>query len=104
MISRKTFSPQISMEALNKYTFNIIPDRDLVPRIDDVAQNYQRIQCTAPFNQPIDCHTASRSLCEILLTCGSSGRPVPCSCVNEFKYDLPTSINGENFFEYCPNN
>lgn len=29
MISRKTFHPEISEEALNKYTFNIVPDCEL---------------------------------------------------------------------------
>ena len=26
---------------LNDYTFNIVPDRDPVPRIDDLSLNYQ---------------------------------------------------------------
>lgn len=82
MISRKTFNPPISVEALNMYTFNIVPDRDPVPRIDDLAQNYQRVQCRAPANRPVDCHYSKRTLCEILLTCGSSSeRPIPCYCV-----------------------
>jgi lipase ATG15 len=56
LISRETFDPPISEEDLDKYTLNIIPDRDLVPMIDDPAQNYQRINCSAPRNDPFNCH------------------------------------------------
>ena len=56
LISRETFDPPISEEALNQYTLNIIPDRDIVPMIDDPAQNYQRINCGAPGNDPFNCH------------------------------------------------
>ncbi len=52
-----------------------VPDRDPVPRIDDLAENYQRIECRAPANRPYECHLGRRSLCEILYTCGSEGRP-----------------------------
>ena len=102
MISRMTFHPQISEEALNKYTFNIVPDRDPVPRIDDLAENYQRIQCRAAPNKPVDCHFGKRSLCEILTTCGSQQlRPIPCYCVNDYGYEQPTSVNGLDFNDYC---
>ena len=102
MISRLTFSPEISVEALTKYTFNIVPDRDPVPRIDDLAQNYQRIECKAAPNRPVDCHYGKRSLCEILATCGTQNlRPIPCFCVTEYGYDAPESVNGEDFFSYC---
>jgi lipase ATG15 len=104
MISRNTFDPPISIEALNKYTFNIVPDRDPVPRIDDLAQNYQPIDCRADPNKPVDCHSAKRSVCEILFTCGSSGRPVPCFCVNDYGYEEPASIHGKSFSDYCTDN
>jgi len=102
MISRKTYSPQITPAALDKYTFNIVPDRDPVPRIDDLAENYQRIKCRSPSNKPVDCHYGRRSLCEILYTCGSEKRPIPCFCVNVYGYDEPTSVNGEAFSNFCP--
>jgi len=103
LISRFTFEPQITPEDLEKYTFNIVPDRDPVPRIDDLSQNYQRIKCLSSPNAPVDCHFGKRSLCEILYTCGSSGRPVPCSCVNEYDYPEPNIIddNGSTFAENC---
>lgn len=31
----------ISTEDLNRYTFNIIPERDIVPMLDDKSQNFQ---------------------------------------------------------------
>ena len=81
VISRRTFRPSISKSDLEKYTFNIVPDRDIVPRLDDLSQNYQRINCRTGLNDPIGCHFATRSICEILLSCGSKGRPIPCECV-----------------------
>lgn len=98
MISRRTFDPELSIEDLNKYTFNIVPNRDIVPIIDDLALNYQRIKCRATIYKPLDCHSSGRSLCEILYTCGSGDRPVPCFCVNEFGYEEPKRISGSSKF------
>jgi len=56
VLSRRTFSPQFSKEDLEMYTFNIVPDRDMVPRLDDLSQNYQRINCRTGLNDPISCH------------------------------------------------
>mmetsp|Transcript_10578 Transcript_10578/g.16288 ORF Transcript_10578/g.16288 Transcript_10578/m.16288 type:complete len:977 (+) Transcript_10578:110-3040(+) len=99
-LSRKTFEPRISKKALDEFTFNIVPDRDPVPRIDDLSELYQRIHCTAPQNNPLDCHKVSRSVCEILVKCGnrppSDGnitRPILCECFKEFDYAKPTPIN-----------
>jgi lipase ATG15 len=50
MISRKSFDPPVSVDALNTKTFNIVPERDPVPRFDDKAQLFQNIQCRAPYN------------------------------------------------------
>lgn len=103
MISRRIFNPQVKEEELDEYTFNIIPDRDLFPRIDDLAENYQRIKCTADASSIIGCHNMNRSVCEILWKCGSDRmRPIPCFCVDEFNYDPPKSVNGKDYFEYCP--
>jgi len=105
-ISRFTFDPQLTIDDLDQYTFNIVPDRDPVPRIDDLSRNYQRIRCKAAPNAPIDCHFGNRSLCEILYTCGSdygeNRRPIPCFCVHKYGYDAPTSRNGEAFETSCP--
>ena len=101
VISRRTFDPPLSTDDLDTYTFNIVPDRDPVPRIDDLSENYQRIKCRTAPNKPVDCHYATRSLCEILYTCGSEGRPIPCYCVNDMGYDPPVSLNGVEFSEVC---
>ena len=102
-LSRLTFSPRLEVEDLNRYTFNIIPDKDPAPRIDVPAEHYKHINCKASFNNFKNfCHDIVGSLCELLYTCGSLNRPIPCECVNRFKYELPTSINGKNFTEECP--
>jgi lipase ATG15 len=101
MLSRMTFDPPVSADALIDFTFNIVPDRDPVPSIDDLAQNYQRIKCRAEHTTIAGCHKINRSLCEILYTCGSEGRPIPCFCVNNYDFDPPRSINGKNFSDYC---
>mmetsp|Transcript_11822 Transcript_11822/g.25907 ORF Transcript_11822/g.25907 Transcript_11822/m.25907 type:complete len:260 (-) Transcript_11822:150-929(-) len=91
MLSRETFNPPLSAKDLNMYTFNVIPGKDPVPRIDDVAQNYQKIRCTASPSRFIDCHTLDRTLCEVLYTCGSHGRLVPKSCAEIYNYDAPSA-------------
>jgi hypothetical protein len=58
--------------------------------IDDKAQNYQEIRCLADFQDVIGCHNSVRSLCEILYTCGSGRRPIPCECVEVYGYPEPT--------------
>lgn len=98
-----SFDPPITVEALNTLTFNIIPDRDIVPRLDDVAQLNQRISCTATVYGSAACHDGRRSLCEIIYTCGTNNRPALCDCVTEFGYPEPTPKEGVNktFAEEC---
>lgn len=100
MLSRDTFG-DVTVDKLNKKTFNIIPDRDPVARIDDVADLFQRISCKAPANAFVDCHFALRSLCEILHTCGTQGRPALCECVTNFGYPEPESVDGSDFKTAC---
>lgn len=104
MLSRQTFDPPVSAEALDSKTFNIIPERDVVPMIDDRAQNFQFIRCNTEVTDVIGCHTSFRSLCEVLYTCGSRDRPVLCECVTEYGYPLPTPKDGfetTSFEEFC---
>lgn len=89
MLSRGTFDPPISEYDLNTYTFNIVPNRDIVPRIDDVADMFQRIECRSDPNDTLGCHAASRSFCEIMWMCGSFGRPAMCICTRKYKYPDP---------------
>lgn len=84
---------------------NIIPERDIVPMIDDVAQNWQGIRCLTDFSDFVGCHDSVRSLCEILFSCGSNTRPVFCACVTKYNYPEPVPKKGSNatrtFKEAC---
>jgi len=102
MMSRLTFGPEhISVQDLNKYTFNIIPRYDIVPRIDDVAENSQNIRCLSNSPNPLHCHSPPRSLCELLYTCGSGPRPVICECTKKFGYPEPKTDGNQTFAEQC---
>lgn len=101
MLSRLTFDPILSKDDLNEYVFAIIPDRDIVPRIDDVGKLFQKIDCRAPMNNPLQCHFAKRTLCEIIYQCGSEGRPVFCFCT-EYGYSVPTATGNRTHEEACP--
>ena len=89
MLSRRTFIPPLSAEALDTFTFNVIPARDVIPMVDDVARLYQNINCRAAANNFFGCHDSSRSICEIQYTCGSGERPVLCECVMDYGYPEP---------------
>ena len=109
-LSRDTFVGEfgkplpVSIYDLNTYTFNVVPDRDPVPNIDDKARLYQRMNCTASANDIVGCHSVVRSICELHYTCGSEAaslksatyRPVPCECVLEYGYPPPTPLNGND--------
>ncbi len=105
MLSRDTFDPPLTIEQLDTLTFNVVPARDIIPMVDDKARLYQNINCTAPDNDFPDCHSITRTLCEILYSCGSGDRPVPCECVMDYHYPEPNYIGegtGErNFTKYC---
>jgi lipase ATG15 len=102
MLTRRSLDPPISSEALDSHTFNIIPERDVVPMLDDVAQNFQRIRCNTGANDVIGCHDSTRSLCEIIYSCGTQGRPALCECVEVFGYPEPDRINGSlSFADAC---
>jgi len=110
MLSGKSFDPSVSPDDLNRYTFNIIPDRDMVSRFDDEAQNYQRIRCTTEPHDFFGCHSAGRSFCEIVTTCGNSNRPAVCDCVLRFGYPVPIADRNDptsetqSFEEACRTN
>jgi lipase ATG15 len=125
MISGRSFVPQVTPEQLNRFTFNIgkskvlqsaagpspvvsyltatgiVPDRDLVARFDDLADQYQRIRCTAPKNAFFECHDFTRSLCEIIYTCGTGDRPAICECHTRFGYPKPITDGDRKFEEAC---
>jgi len=90
MLSRDSFIPPVTVENLNTLTFNVIPARDPVAKIDDKARLYQNINCTAAPNNIAGCHAITRSLCEIQYTCGTGDRPVLCECVLDYGYPEPS--------------
>jgi len=75
MMSRKTFIPEVNESVINNFLFNVIPDRDIVPRVDDPGILYQRISCRGSTHDMWACHSSVRSLCEIMYKCGSFNRP-----------------------------
>jgi lipase ATG15 len=103
MLSGLSFTPQVLPDQLDKYTFNVVPDNDPVPRFDDLAQNYQRIQCNAPASSIIGCHSILRTLCELQYRCGTGDRPAICECNTVFGYPKPLTIGDGEFDELCAN-
>lgn len=103
-ISGKSYDPPIDWQDINKYGFNIIPKHDIVPKLDDVADNWQQIGCNADLSKSAGfCHFIVRSVCELMHTCGSGDRPVFCECYTAYDYPPPTSLTGaQNFEELCP--
>lgn len=61
------------------------------------------IRCQGEYADVVGCHTALRSLCEIMYTCGSGNRPIICECVYEFDYPEPERVTDQNitFDEAC---
>lgn len=102
LLSRKTFDPPITEDAIDTFLFNIIPERDLVPRIDDPGDLFQKIQCRGKKNDLWACHSSVRSLCEILYTCGSFNRPPPCDCATRYGYPPAMQVGGnQSFTDIC---
>mmetsp|Transcript_1720 Transcript_1720/g.3672 ORF Transcript_1720/g.3672 Transcript_1720/m.3672 type:complete len:1099 (+) Transcript_1720:92-3388(+) len=107
VLGRDTVTPKITLDDLEKYTFNIIPERDIFPVIGDNL-NAENIKCRARVMDTFSldgCHACGRSLCEILYICGTVARPVPCECVSMFEYPEPVEISGgeaKNFAQVCP--
>jgi hypothetical protein len=69
--------------------------------LDDHADQFQLIRCGAKLNDFIGCHSATRSLCEILTTCGSGPRPPPCDCYTTFGFAPPVAKGNRTFGEAC---
>jgi lipase ATG15 len=104
LISGGSFDPVVTEDDLNRYTFNIIPNQDMVPKLDDVAANYQYINCTKPVQTGfIECHFGIQSLCEIQYTCGSGNRPVLCECFKTIGYPRPSVREGfaDEMDDFC---
>ena len=101
MLSRRTFDPPLTKEQINKRVINVIPDRDIVPRIDDPGDLYQRIECRARKNDIFGCHASHRTLCEFAYQCGSQGRPILCWCVSKYGYPKPVQNGTLSWEDAC---
>jgi lipase ATG15 len=101
IISGRSFHPKVTAESLNRYTFNIVPERDIVPRLDIVADQFQNIRCTASHDKFYQCHSPRRAFCEIQYTCGSGSHPAVCECATQFGYPEPTPTGNRTFKEAC---
>ena len=101
LLSRQSFMPKLTQEQLNTLTFNIIPDRDIIAHIDDIARLSQRVRCNADVNDLLDCHSVERTWCEVMYTCGSNGRPYICECTTEYGYPVPIATGNRTFEEAC---
>lgn len=111
-VSFKLIQPfPITVEALDTYTFNVVPKGDPVPMLDDKANLYQNINCTAGANDLLGCHAVVRTICETMYRCGTKFsvmdkfRPVLCECVLQYEYPepIPLSPNGTttSFRQQC---
>mmetsp|Transcript_1011 Transcript_1011/g.1192 ORF Transcript_1011/g.1192 Transcript_1011/m.1192 type:complete len:321 (-) Transcript_1011:185-1147(-) len=101
VLSHEAFG--ITTEDISRLTFNIIPDRDVVPRFDDVSTLFQNIRCLAPKNEFWDCHSSLRSLCEVIYSCGTQSRPALCECSKSLGYEEPKPRGTRTFSDACDN-
>jgi lipase ATG15 len=101
MYSRRTFDPPITKEQLNTRTFNVIPDRDPISRIDRPGMLNQHMQCRGPKNSLFACHSMWRTLCEIQYQCGNNGRPINCWCTTKYGYPAPSANSSVTWDEAC---
>lgn len=79
--------------------FNVIPQRDIVPIIDRHGLLTQDIACRAKANDLFGCHTATRTLCEIIYKCGTYERPPLCECATKYGYPPADQIGGNQTFD-----
>ncbi|KAG7374006.1 lipase class 3 [Nitzschia inconspicua] len=102
VFSRQTFVPPLDLDTIDSMLFNVIPQRDIVPMTDQAGLLTQSIECRAKVNDLFGCHTATRSLCEIMHRCGSYSRPPPCECAVKYGYPVPEQIGGnQTFSDVC---
>lgn len=102
-LSRNAVTPKVTMDDINKYVFNFMPDRDYIARIGGRPRQHQEAQCSAKTSNLFGCHSMWRSVCEINYRCGSNGRPVICRCHFNFGYPVPEPIGNttRSFEEAC---
>ena len=94
VMGRLAVTPKVSLDDIKRYSYTVIPSRDLVSHLGGRHANSAKVKCRAEVNDPFACHFAYTSLCELLYSCGSNvKRPVYCECV-KFGYPEPTASDG----------
>jgi len=99
VLSRRTFTPPLSIDAIERFNFNIIPQSDPIPKVDDTSLLSQNIKCRAPQGTLLGCHSSRRTVCELLFQCG--GRPILCECITKYGYPEPIANGSRTFSEAC---
>jgi len=102
-LARHTLTPPVTMDDINKYVYNFVPDRDYIARVGGRPRQSQEAQCSASTSNLFGCHSMWRSVCEINYRCGTNGRPVICRCHFNFGYPEPEPIGDttRSFKEAC---
>lgn len=102
VLARDTVNPKLELDDLKKYTLNIVPERDIFPKIGDQLA-VEKIKCRADTKDSFSCHDAGRSLCEMLYSCGTVKRPVYCECMEMYGFPEPLPVDNKelSFREVC---
>ena len=66
-LSRRTYNPQLNVDDLDRCAFNVSPDKDPVPRFDQLSGHYTRIKCRSKiYDFKNFYHRQPPTLCELL--------------------------------------
>lgn len=63
--------PSPDLRDMRHFGVNVVPDKDLVPRVDSQSGVVMQIDC--PLVNPLGCHSLATTMCEILASCGDGG-------------------------------
>mmetsp|Transcript_82346 Transcript_82346/g.128572 ORF Transcript_82346/g.128572 Transcript_82346/m.128572 type:complete len:175 (-) Transcript_82346:222-746(-) len=65
-------------DTLHRMTYTVVPDNDVVPRVDYQLGIQIPISCK---DNPLGCHSSGETLCDLVYSCGSKlDHPVDVSC------------------------
>jgi len=68
--------PPISSSALTRGSVTVVPQNDVVPKIDAQTGSVLHIEC--PHKEAAKCHSITSTMCELLASCGDGGgRDIP---------------------------
>ena len=102
LFSRKSFKPVLDLDTINSLLFNVLPERDIVSKIDKPGILNQQIACTTDAKNFGLCHMPKTILCELMYSCGSFNRPILCDCVTKLGYPEPQQVSGnKSIAEVC---